>query len=357
MKYLILLLLFPLFGIAQKPAPKKIKVIGVQTKRDNYIINGEVKDYADGTLVSLLNAQTGTAEVYAIINKGKFTLKGKMARPDFRLLMFDNKPPYISLFLDNSIVEFKGKKATIEKASITGSVSHLDFQIFSILLLPYQDVFNENAPYDSANVEKAKNLCRDYILGRPKSYVTPLAILRYNQLTENPLETEELYNTLAPEIKSTEMATYINKIVAEAKKNPVGSILPNFVQKNTTGVDVSLDSFRGKYVLVDFWASWCRPCRQENPAFVNVFNQYKDKNFTILGVSLDKDSASWVLAIKQDALGWTQVSDLKGWANAVSLQFEIYSIPNNFLLNPEGKIIAKNIKGAALERKLKTLLK
>jgi peroxiredoxin len=132
----------------------------------------------------------------------------------------------------------------------------------------------------------------------------------------------------------------------------VGKEAPDFSIPDVNGKQVSLSSFRGKYVLVDFWASWCGPCRMENPNVVNAFHQYKNKNFTILGVSLDKAKEPWVKAIADDKLAWTQVSDLKYWESAVVPLYNIEGIPYNILVDPKGIIIARNLRGSALHTKL-----
>ncbi len=153
------------------------------------------------------------------------------------------------------------------------------------------------------------------------------------------------------------MGNYVNQQIQESKINPIGSVVSEFSQADTEGKAVSISSYRGKYVLVDFWASWCRPCRMENPNVVAAYNKYKNKNFTVLGVSLDQARDAWLNAIKMDNLTWSHVSDLKGWGNAVATQFQVKGIPQNFLLNPEGRIIAKNLRGAVLDAKLNALLK
>jgi thiol-disulfide isomerase/thioredoxin len=128
----------------------------------------------------------------------------------------------------------------------------------------------------------------------------------------------------------------------------------DFTQNDTLGKPVSLSSYKGKYVLVDFWASWCGPCRMENPNVVKAFHQYKDKGFTVLGVALERPDAheKWMKAIHADQLAWTQVSDFKYFDNEAAKLYGIRAIPQNLLLDPQGRIIGKNLRGEALEEKL-----
>ncbi len=136
----------------------------------------------------------------------------------------------------------------------------------------------------------------------------------------------------------------------------VGILAPDLALPTPEGDTLRLSSFKGKYVLIDFWASWCRPCRAENPNVVKVYNRYKDKGFEILGVSLDGNRDAWVKAIAQDGLTWRHISDLKLWQSAAAKTYDVHSIPYTVLLDREGKVIAENLRGAALEQKLAELL-
>lgn len=341
---------------AKTPA-KTVAAVKPAASTAEFNINGTVTGFNEGATVELLNGQTGATELSTILKAGKFSFKGKMERPEFKIVLFNRQQPYITVFLDNSNVTITGDKATIDKSKVFGSPSHTAFEQFNNSLEPYQSVFAPDGEYDSAMLAKAMNLIHDFVTTHKDSYITPLAVIRYNQIADDVVKTEELYNILDPQLKVTAMGQYIAQQIAEGKINGTGTLLPDFSQADTSGVPVKLSSLRGNYVLVDFWASWCGPCRQENPNLVAAFNKYKSKKFTVLGVSLDKAKEAWIDAIHMDGLAWTHISDLQGWQNSVAQQFQIFNIPQNFLIDPDGKVIGKNLRGPALERKLARILK
>ena len=197
-----------------------------------------------------------------------------------------------------------------------------------------------------------------FILANPDSYLSLLALSSVGGPSPDPAELEELYNTLSQRLKETETARIFKHALDALKNTAIGVTAPDFKQTDVNGDTVKLSSFRGKYVLVDFWASLCGPCREENPNVVKAYDKYKDKNFTIVGVSLDKENGkdNWIAAIKSDGLEWTQVSDLKFWNNQAAKLYYVTAIPSNFLIDPNGKIIAKNLRGDDLENKLAEVL-
>jgi peroxiredoxin len=200
---------------------------------------------------------------------------------------------------------------------------------------------------------------KKFIKEHPKQLASMWVLLNELRNRLEPEEFEMVYNSLDKSLKDTKYGRSAAKYIAsiKGKEEAAAGIAADFTQEDINGAPVKLSSFRGKYVLIDFWASWCGPCRAENPNVVKAFDRFKGKNFTILGVSLDNNKDRWIGAVKQDGLNWTQVSDLKGWSNQVAQQYQINSIPANFLIDPKGKIIARNLRGKALEAKLEEVLK
>ncbi|KAA9041277.1 AhpC/TSA family protein [Ginsengibacter hankyongi] len=350
-KIFILLLVIPIFSFSQ------IKKKTEPHIQNGFVITGDVTGFPNGTAVSFLNDETGQPEQQTTIENAKFVIKGQMPQPSFKVLVFGNQPPAVPLFLDNSNIKISGDKNTIDKLSITGSPSHEQYKEYVNAIQPYLKIFGDDAVYDSNATNAVEKISSDFVKKHPASYVAPLAIIRLIQATQNGLKAEELYKLMAGPVQASQLGQYVNQQIQESKINAIGSVVKDFSQNDTSGKAVNFSSFRGKYVLLDFWASWCRPCRMENPNVVAAYNKFHDKNFTILSVSLDQAKPAWLNAIQMDGLTWNHVSDLKGWNNEVAGLFQIRSIPQNLLIDPQGKIIAKNLRGPLLENKLDQIFK
>lgn len=319
----------------------------------------------------------------ATLKNGAFSFTGRVAGPVMFTLAAPFIPnpgsaPYLSFFAANDQVTIEASGDSLSKASVGGSATQQQYLAYRKYMQGYSDRSDSLMKLYRAAVKNGKpgkeledrldkafdTLEKDkqsaimaWVKGNPRSVVGAWAVTRSLLYEPDVKVLAPLYSSLDTSVKLSEYGKIIYKSLAIAEKLQPGLPAPDFSQTDTSGHPVSLSALKGKYVLVDFWASWCGPCRAENPNVVKAFNRYKDKGFTVLGVSLDDNRSNWLKAIQQDKLRWTQVSDLNGWKNAVAKQYGIQAIPSNFLLDRDGKILARNLRGDDLDKKLADIFK
>ena len=343
----------------------------VLAQNSGFTINGNVAGMEDGTVKLTSSQDASQVLTTGTITKDAFTLKGSLPEPGLYWLTIGNEQP-VYLYVENSTIQVSGSKSDIKNIKIEGSSSHKDFDAFQATFNPLIGNLNgvaaqmqkteegkskeELMKQYQALIAKINSEVDVYLNARKSSYVSPFVLFVTAQLIDDYQVLENRFNLLSEEVRNSNIGRSFRDFIAYNKIGTVGTMALEFTQNDTAGKAVAFSSFKGKYVLVDFWASWCRPCRIENPNVVNAFNKFKSKNFTVLGISLDQDKDAWVKAIAKDKLAWTHLSDLASWNNSVAQMYRIQSIPQNILVDPTGKIIAKDLRGPDLEKKLCELL-
>jgi len=368
MKFLLALVLFPVFSFAQ--------AADNSTTTGNFTVTGNIKGLRDSTMVFLAHpGQTSDVLATGYAKKGQFHLFGKIADGDIYQLSFIGYPEVAEVFLTPANLSVTGDVKSLKNVVVTGSPATADYREYKAKFDPLKQKLD--AVVAAANKTSEAGPKRDslikvfertrlkvleqvdfFVKNKPASPVTAFIVYVTSPITNNDIALlEKRFDALKPGAKETFYGREIAKYIASSKVGAVGTQAVDFTQNDTANRPVSLSSFKGKYVLVDFWASWCGPCRNENPAVVAAYNAFKNKNFTILSVSLDQNKDKWKQAINADNLAWSHVSDLKYWQNEVAQIYHIQSIPANMLLDPTGKIIARDLRGQALYEMLGKLLK
>lgn len=373
MKKLLFLLLVPVFGMAQSTKEFKIK--------------GELTSFKPVDKI-FLNYRNGDVSVRDSVQPkdGSFKFEGAIAEPLVATLQVkylqqpgQEKPKWeaTQFFLEPSKIEIAAKDSILNR-SVTGSKGQADFEKLKKGEEAYSPELEKlyegyTAARKAGNKEEMNKIEKEieavdekikekvygvFLAKNANSPVALYALQQYAGWDIDPDKVEPLFKSLPASLQRQPSAVALKDRIDIAKKTAVGRPAMEFTQNDTLGNPVSLSSFKGKYVLVDFWASWCGPCRAENPNVVKAFNKYKDGNFTIIGVSLDRPNAKdkWLKAIHDDQLTWNHVSDLKFWDNEVAKQYGIRAIPQNLLIDPKGMIIAKNLSGEELDQKLSEVL-
>jgi peroxiredoxin len=369
MKNILILILVSAVLFASCDSTKKNTVAG-------YTIDAEISGVPDSVRIYLQLVVDGELASMdsALLSGSSVSFAGNLESPQMVYLKLGESRKIVNFFAENSDIQVRVNADSLEATKITGSKVHDEFLGFKDYMSPIDQRQQDlNTAYREASQNgdqqkmdelraESENIYNDqldliysFIEEKKSSYMAPFVISRYLVYELDYLGLDSLLQQIDPSVHNSLDYIKLSQRVETLKNVAVGKTVTDFTLNDPSGNPVALSSFRGKILLIDFWASWCGPCRRENPNVVKLYNDFNDKGFEILGVSFDEDFNRWVGAIEDDQLTWPHVSDLQGWGSAAGKLYGINSIPATVLVDREGVIVAKNLRGDALRQKLEEI--
>ena len=351
--------------------------------KPNFTLNGEAKGVKEGTMVYLerLDDVLGNIAVDSVkITKGAFKFKGNAVEPSVNFIQVKGLEGKIAFILDQGSINFTIYKDSISKSTIGGTPDNDALQKFNIFsqkvqqkMLDFQTENTEKmqtaqASNDNVTIQKLMDefgLLQNELIAytstypekNPSSFLSVLLLDNmFNQPDVDIQKIKTTYGSLTARLQTTKPGLAIKGKIDNFKNISVGNVAPEFSGPTPDGKTLSLKQAMGKLTIIDFWASWCGPCRKENPNVVALYNEFHAKGLNIIGVSLDKDAAKWNEAIAKDGLTWSHVSNLQFWSDPIAVLYNIKSIPATYIIDDKGVIIATNLRGEELRAKIASIL-
>lgn len=359
-----------------------LSILGCQEDQKGYSLSGEVKNVEDGKMiyVSELDQNMQPSKIDSVqIKKGKFNLDmAEVENPNLSFLSVEGHNGNVIFISENEPLNFEMYKDSLPTSKVSGGkenevfytyldhLKDLNKQVMEIRTEMRNVMTSTRDSTAMVGLQKKEEELRTkdltfkkkFVQEHPDRFTSVLVLTDMMNMGEPANEVKELFETLSENATKSSLAKSLKDNLEKRSAVEIGSKAPEFSAPNPEGEQISLKNSLGKVTLIDFWAAWCKPCRAENPNIVKVYNKYHEKGFNIIGVSLDREGQKdrWIQAIKDDNLTWPQVSNLKFWQDPVAQLYGVKAIPAQFILDENGVIVAKNLRGGALDAKVKELL-